>query len=123
MTCWEIFSGGRTPYPGMDTHLLSQMLDGGQRLNMPLNAACPDEMYVTISMIHLIILPSIAILRTETRALGLGLHYLTKHFLPYKMNVCFQQNYLVTFKCVTYNNIKKKNEQAKLNYLYLHLSL
>ena len=44
VTCWEIFSGGKTPYPGVDPLLLSQMLDTEQRLNKPLNAACPDEM-------------------------------------------------------------------------------
>ena len=44
VTCWEIFSGGKTPYPGVDPLLLSQMLDAEQRLNKPLNAACPDEM-------------------------------------------------------------------------------
>ena len=48
MTCWEIFSGGKTPYPGVDPLLLSQMLDTEQRLNKPLNAACPDEMYESI---------------------------------------------------------------------------
>ncbi len=43
VTCWEIFNGGKTPYPGVDPLLLSQMLDTEQRLNKPLNAACPDE--------------------------------------------------------------------------------
>ena len=46
VTCWEIFSGGKTPYPGADPLLLSQTLDAGQRLNKPVNAACPDELYV-----------------------------------------------------------------------------
>ena len=32
----------------MDPLLLSQMLDTEQRLNKPLNAACPDEMYESI---------------------------------------------------------------------------
>ena len=44
VTCWEIFSGGKTPYPGVDPLLLSRMLETEQRLNKPLNAACPDEM-------------------------------------------------------------------------------
>ena len=48
VTCWEVFSGGKTPYPGVDPLLLSQMLDTEQRLNKPLNAACSDEMSVQI---------------------------------------------------------------------------
>ena len=44
IACWEIFSGGKTPYPGVDPMSLSHMLETDQRLSRPLNAACPDEM-------------------------------------------------------------------------------
>ena len=41
---WEIFSGGKTPYPGVDTFTVIQLLEDGKRMNKPTNAACPDEM-------------------------------------------------------------------------------
>ena len=46
ITCWEIFSGGRSPYPGVDPLSLAQLLQNGRRLDKPLNAACSDSMYV-----------------------------------------------------------------------------
>ena len=46
ITCWEIFSGGKTPYPGADLLSLVQLLENGRRLDKPLNAACTDTMYV-----------------------------------------------------------------------------
>ena len=46
VTCWEIFSGGKTPYPGVDPLSLVQLLENGRRLEKPLNAACSDTMYV-----------------------------------------------------------------------------
>lgn len=46
VTCWEVFSGGKTPYPGVDPMTLSKMLEGGKRLSKPLNSACPEEMLV-----------------------------------------------------------------------------
>jgi len=45
ITCWEIFSGGKAPYPGVDPLSLVQLLETGQRLNKPVNSACPDEMW------------------------------------------------------------------------------
>jgi len=45
ITCWEIFSGGRSPYPGVDPLSLAQLLQNGRRLDKPLNAACSDSMY------------------------------------------------------------------------------
>ena len=44
VTCWEIFSGGKTPYPGVDPLSLVQLLENGRRLDKPANSACPDEM-------------------------------------------------------------------------------
>ena len=44
ITCWEIFSGGKSPYPGVDPLSVVELLDSGQRLSKPANAACPEEM-------------------------------------------------------------------------------
>ncbi len=44
VTCWEVFSGGKTPYPGIHPADLLQQLDKGVRMDKPLNAACTDEM-------------------------------------------------------------------------------
>ncbi|XP_064398663.1 hepatocyte growth factor receptor-like [Halichondria panicea] len=43
VTVWEIFNGGRTPYPALDPHSLIQMLGEGRRLEKPLNTACATE--------------------------------------------------------------------------------
>ena len=47
VTCWEVFSGGKTPYPGIHPADLPPQLDKGLRLEKPLNAACTDKMYVS----------------------------------------------------------------------------
>ena len=41
---WEIFSGGKTPFPGTDPLTLMQDLEAGQRMPKPYNTACNDEM-------------------------------------------------------------------------------
>ena len=46
VTVWEIFSGGKVPYPGVDPLTLIQLLEAGHRMNKPTNAACTDEMSV-----------------------------------------------------------------------------
>ena len=46
MTCWEVFSGGRIPYPGVDPVDLPKLLEEGMRLDYPSNAANTPEMYV-----------------------------------------------------------------------------
>ena len=45
VTCWEIYSLGRTPYPGLDPSSLIKFLEAGNRLEKPTNAACTDEMW------------------------------------------------------------------------------
>ena len=50
---WEIFSGGKTPYPGLNPREVVNYLDKGDRLEMPKNAACSNEMYVAI-IIHMV---------------------------------------------------------------------
>ena len=45
VTCWEIYSLGRTPYPGLDPSSLIKFLEAGNRLEKPINAACTDEMW------------------------------------------------------------------------------
>ena len=44
MTCWEIFSGGKVPYSGVDVTDLSQLLANGYRLDKPDNDACSKEL-------------------------------------------------------------------------------
>ena len=44
VTCWEIFSGGKTPYPGIIPMDLPYQLKTGLRMDKPLNAACSDDM-------------------------------------------------------------------------------
>ena len=41
ITCWEVFSGGKTPYPGINPVSLVRILEDGERLEKPANAACP----------------------------------------------------------------------------------
>ena len=45
MTCWEVFSTGKVPYPGVDAIDLPKLLDEGVRLDYPTNAANSPEMY------------------------------------------------------------------------------
>ena len=44
VTMWEIFSGGKAPYPGTDPSSLLQKLEEGDRMPKPNNAACTEEM-------------------------------------------------------------------------------
>ena len=44
--CWEVFSLGRVPYPGLDPVGVVQFLDTGGRLLAPRGEACSEEMYV-----------------------------------------------------------------------------
>ena len=41
---WEIFSGGKAPYPGTDPLILVKRLEEGDRMPQPYNAACNEEM-------------------------------------------------------------------------------
>ena len=41
---WEIFSGGRSPFPGIDPVSLLPRLEEGERMPKPYNEACSDEM-------------------------------------------------------------------------------
>ena len=43
VTCWEVFSGGKTPYPGIHPVDLPRKLDTGYRMERPLNAACSED--------------------------------------------------------------------------------
>ena len=44
VTCWEIFTVGKTPYPALDPPTLLRMLKEGHRLEHPDNFACSPEM-------------------------------------------------------------------------------
>jgi serine/threonine protein kinase len=46
VTCWEVFSLGRTPYAGMANHEIGPYLEKGGRLSKP--PLCPDNMYEVI---------------------------------------------------------------------------
>uniref|UniRef100_A0A1X7UUM2 SRCR domain-containing protein n=1 Tax=Amphimedon queenslandica TaxID=400682 RepID=A0A1X7UUM2_AMPQE len=43
--CWEVFSLGKTPYPGLDPSGLVELLDNGGRLQPPQNGASSQEIY------------------------------------------------------------------------------
>ena len=42
--CWEVFSVGKMPYPGLDPKGVVDLLDHGGRLYKPGNAGCSEEM-------------------------------------------------------------------------------
>ena len=42
ITCWEVFSLGLTPYPGVENHEMLELLCNGLRLKKP--SLCPVEM-------------------------------------------------------------------------------
>ena len=44
VTMWEIFSGGKTPYPNTTPITFMQSLEQGQQMAQPCNAACTEEM-------------------------------------------------------------------------------
>ncbi|XP_064398643.1 plexin-A2-like isoform X2 [Halichondria panicea] len=48
VTVWEVFNGGRTPYPAVDPLSLIQLLGEGRRLERPLTAACATEISVVM---------------------------------------------------------------------------
>ena len=48
-----MFSGGKTPYPGVDPLSLIGMLENGHRMEKPRNAACSDEMSVLLILSRL----------------------------------------------------------------------
>jgi hypothetical protein len=41
---WEIFSGGKAPYPETYPLTLVKMLEEGHRMPKPYNAACSEDM-------------------------------------------------------------------------------
>nr|BAA81715.3 protein tyrosine kinase [Ephydatia fluviatilis] len=45
VTCWEVFTLGKIPYPGVTPFTLIKYLDEGGRLEKPSNAACSDQIY------------------------------------------------------------------------------
>ena len=44
VTCWEVFSVGKTPYLGINVASLPKLLEEGLRLDAPSNAANASEM-------------------------------------------------------------------------------
>ena len=51
VTCWELFTGGKNPYPGVDPITLPNLLESGHRLDKPNNAACSEEMLVRCNIV------------------------------------------------------------------------
>ena len=43
VTLWEVYSGGKLPYPGMTSPALIRHVASGERLSKPENVACSDE--------------------------------------------------------------------------------
>ena len=44
VTCWEVFSAGKTPYPGLGAMTVVNMVGEGYRMEKPKNNSCTDEM-------------------------------------------------------------------------------
>ena len=44
VTCWEIFTAGKTPYQALDAPTLLRMVREGHRLESPDNLTCAPEM-------------------------------------------------------------------------------
>ncbi|CAI8031474.1 Deleted in malignant brain tumors 1 protein, partial [Geodia barretti] len=45
VTMWEVFSGGKAPYPATDLLTLMQSLEQGHPMPQPYNAACSEEIF------------------------------------------------------------------------------
>ena len=43
VTCWEIFSAGKVPYPGIVPANLPKLIAQGLHLEKPTNDACSDD--------------------------------------------------------------------------------
>ena len=44
VVCWEIFSLGIMPYPGLSPGEVAELLNKGERLSKPRNSVCSQEM-------------------------------------------------------------------------------
>ena len=44
VTCWEVFSGGKNPYSGIGPMAVVELLERGERMTPPNNAACTKKM-------------------------------------------------------------------------------
>jgi len=50
VTCWEVFSLGRTPYPGIGNHEILDHITSGERLKKP--SLCPEKLYVIQNLLE-----------------------------------------------------------------------
>ena len=48
VTCWEVFSLGRSPYPAMGPTEVVDFLDSGSRLKTPNSTACSKATSVNV---------------------------------------------------------------------------
>ncbi len=44
--CWEVFTLGKSPYPGMSSKEVVDLIDSGERMDPPKNLACTKDTYV-----------------------------------------------------------------------------
>ena len=56
VVCWEVFTLGKTPYPGLDPRSVIRMLDEGERLDKPSTPSCTQDMYVVTVLILIVII-------------------------------------------------------------------
>ena len=56
VTCWEIFTGGQAPYTGIKPSAVLTLLQQGERLEIPNNSACSQEMLEPYNTMAIILL-------------------------------------------------------------------
>ena len=44
ITCWEVFTGGQSPYAAIKPSSILGLLQQGERLEIPNNSACSNDM-------------------------------------------------------------------------------
>ena len=89
VTCWEVFSLGKNPYPGVDPFSLLRYLEGRQRLDKPLNAACSLEMYGDLCTVYILPLSLITTVSQSSLAISILRHF-----------ICIRQIFVFTFHSV-----------------------
>ena len=56
VTCWEVFSLGRSPYPGIENHEILEHISGGGRPKKP--ALCPEKLWVSLQCLEQFAFPN-----------------------------------------------------------------
>ena len=76
VTCWEIFTCGKIPYPGVDSSELPKFLERGRRLEKPENAACYDILLVYKHTTHICTQRTRTHSQTAHRLAQLNIHFM-----------------------------------------------